>query len=548
MRNEWGRLPFISVAPGTWKDEFTQRALQSELWGITEPDGFSYVARGGRVDEMYFGPANGTNISSSFKVICGSLMNGTITESDGVTGNLHTTVFDHHETNPVSWMKIDGFRIVVGHLDGKISVFSKPENSAGTSSRSWKMKSFHARFNLLSECYSVVKDKAVTVDTQGVCRIFELNSEPGDFLEIPLGRNQNDISCVHYDTLQQNVLLGYQDGRIISIDQSGALVQTFEGHMKPITAIRCEGTLMLALSNSECFRIWSTETARCLCVLTGNIGSVTQFEWGSENGQLVGGSNNGDLHFWNCSKGTQIVNPIWTQVGAHQGKITALSLDRYKVISGGIDGETKIWEVLNGKLLRTLDKKMNKGNKCPNTRGNEEGLIQDLGVEGRRILSITRAGRVRWWFFSGKMRTNLVQQHHQTNNTHADSSAKKKKATLPKDESLQLQVLEGYEEVVQEKAHKAYVSKQLSSNRIEGLSEQEMIQYAMMLSLEEEKKGQQKPKQVPVVQPKTEQVKPKAQSCGKSFAPEASLDYFLLSQMSEELQMSWALKQSVGAS
>lgn len=97
--------------------------------------------------------------------------------------------------------------------------------------------------------------------------------------------------------------------------------------------------------------LWDVESGQARHEYRGHLGAVQALVIDKEGKNIVSGSKDSTINVWDA-------NPPPRQWLAHEDGIESLALapgDRL-LATGGRDGKIKLWEVLTGKLLHTLDK------------------------------------------------------------------------------------------------------------------------------------------------------------------------------------------------
>jgi len=120
-----------------------------------------------------------------------------------------------------------------------------------------------------------------------------------------------------------------------------------DGHDHVVLAICLQGNYLVSASVDRTIRIWSLKTQQLLQpALEGHTGSVraVQFDAAANENVLISGDSEGDVIVWRFSLG----EPIKIIVKAHEGGACAgglcsLHFDRKYLVTGGRQGEIKLW-------------------------------------------------------------------------------------------------------------------------------------------------------------------------------------------------------------
>ncbi|KAI8062254.1 WD40-repeat-containing domain protein [Gongronella butleri] len=204
-----------------------------------------------------------------------------------------------------------------------------------------------------------MKDKRtlVTGSRDFSLRIWDI--EQGKLLHVLLGHQQS-IRCL--DICDNILVSGSYDSTARVWDlTTGRLLHVLSGHQSQIYSIVTDGVKVATGSFATHIRIWSVATGECLAVLHGHTSLVGQLELVSlphtVNGQqewrtaLISGGADGCIRIWDWdAEGFECLQ----RISAHDNSITCIQTDHRWMLSGGNDGRIKLWNPIDGRLIRTL--------------------------------------------------------------------------------------------------------------------------------------------------------------------------------------------------
>jgi len=119
------------------------------------------------------------------------------------------------------------------------------------------------------------------------------------------------------------------------------------GHDTPISAIAWHPNGVYVFSASDetdkTIRMWSIQKGECVRVFVGHAEYISAIEC-APNGKLLASADiGGNIFFWDVDKGTRIKRSR----GHGKGGIPSLSfsVESNVLVSGGLDGTVRVWEV-----------------------------------------------------------------------------------------------------------------------------------------------------------------------------------------------------------
>lgn len=115
-----------------------------------------------------------------------------------------------------------------------------------------------------------------------------------------------------------------------------------DGHTDAVYGVQIQGEHLVSVSADHTTRVWDLRTQRLLYPpLVGHTGSVTalQFDATAHSGMIYTGDTVGNVMVWRFSTG-EAVKMI---TKAHNGTVLSLDFDQRYLVTGGKDGEIKLW-------------------------------------------------------------------------------------------------------------------------------------------------------------------------------------------------------------
>ncbi len=165
------------------------------------------------------------------------------------------------------------------------------------------------------------------------------------------GRHANIITNVIYSPDGQNMASASFDGTIKIWDRYGNEMQTLQGHTKAVMSIAFspDSQRLVSASSDWTVKLWDLATGQELQPFTGSIATVSSMSFCPDDKQrLAAGAWNGVVHIWNGLEGKASLS-----IKAHTKEVlgVAFSADGTRVVSGGHDGNVKLWDAATGKEI-----------------------------------------------------------------------------------------------------------------------------------------------------------------------------------------------------
>ncbi|KAL4215906.1 quinon protein alcohol dehydrogenase-like superfamily [Rhizopus microsporus] len=192
---------------------------------------------------------------------------------------------------------------------------------------------------------------------------------------------------------------------------------------------------------------------------------------------LVTGDDLGVICLWNgdeVSKDGQTIKPIQILSGGHTVAISSIYVDAFKIVTGSDDGWIRMWDPLTGTNIHTL------GNKIP-----KNAPIDRTDVDVMRVKNIwcneyqgvaTIGHQVKTWDFSPRKQL-LNKKQLKPKGKFGNGNARDKYRY-----EIDQEVKDSIKKLEDEKKERQRHEMKLSKLTLEGLSDEEMLHYALMLS------------------------------------------------------------------
>lgn len=163
------------------------------------------------------------------------------------------------------------------------------------------------------------------------------------------GHTHNVLSVCAYNNY---IATGSLDRTIKIWDaNSGALLQTFQGHTRGVWGLRfLSSSIVISGSYDKTIRLWSLRTSMCVRILISHEGPVWAIE--RKGDFLVSGSSDKTAKIWNIRQ----CKLLFSLVG-HNGCVFCVDLDDEckKAFTGSGDRTVRVWEVSSGVCLSSFN-------------------------------------------------------------------------------------------------------------------------------------------------------------------------------------------------
>ena len=139
---------------------------------------------------------------------------------------------------------------------------------------------------------------------------------------------------------------------------TGRELPKLAGHAETVNSIAFNATGVLAsASNDKTIKLWDTTAGaggagRELRTLTGHAGEVHSLTFSSDGARIISGGSDGEIKIWNVADGqaTQTLSGHTALVSS-----LAFSPDGKMLASSSYDKTTRIWDATGGQAIRTLN-------------------------------------------------------------------------------------------------------------------------------------------------------------------------------------------------
>jgi WD40 repeat protein len=325
-------------------------------------------------------------------------------------------------------------------------------------------------------------------------------------MEAPINEARCAVKCISYDDITQQVIVAYSGQTEIYkyCTNTGACVGVFAyGHatganitcmqwdrMPVSTILSLESALRPRPASSNGTRKKISGGIIDLSSTPSSPASSSQPTSGQgtplnakTTRLLVTGDDIGTICLWNgdqVSEDNRTIKPLRVFNDGHISPISSIYVDACKVITGSDDGWIRMWDPLTGININTL------GNKIP-----KNAPVDRTDVDMMRVKNIwcndyqgiaTIGHQVKTWDFSPSNqllmnRRTLKQKGKPSGNAMARDRIRYE---------IDREVKESIKKLETEKMERAREEKQINKFSL-GLTDEEMLDYAMMLSKQEEK-------------------------------------------------------------
>ncbi|CAO3683639.1 unnamed protein product [Rhizopus stolonifer] len=219
---------------------------------------------------------------------------------------------------------------------------------------------------------------------------------------LSLQGHTNGVMCVQFCEISKRVITGSLDKTVkVWSLETGQLLRTLIGHTREVRALQFDDAKLVTGAMDNALKIWNYHTGQCIRTLEGHTGGVLSLHFDSRT--MASGSTDHTVRVWNFDLGecctlvghTQWVNSVriclegkmlisssddasvrlWdlqsrSCVRVFQGHVGQVQMalpsphgfrhrlngspDSPIIISSALDNTIKMWDITNGKCLRTL--------------------------------------------------------------------------------------------------------------------------------------------------------------------------------------------------
>ncbi|KAI8381511.1 WD40-repeat-containing domain protein [Radiomyces spectabilis] len=297
------------------------------------------------------------------------------------------------------------------------------------------------------------------------------------------------VTCIKDDPASSVVIVSYENTRsVYKYDiKTGRLLATF-GHGHTVGTVSCMKWDMAPPKETGSLKPYSKPMAARI----KRQGSTSSFSAPSISPSssaskpsyrnkrlLVTGDTAGTICMWDgdavADRGG-IVKPLKTLYG-HTAAISALYVDACKIVSGADDGWIRIWDPLTGLNINTLGNKIAKH--APVDRS-DVNIMRVKNIWCNDFQGVATIGHdVKSWDFSSDKQLLARRQLRPKSKSSSTLSANVSQY------ELRQELKESKATLQEEKQERDRAAKLLHKLTLGGLSDEEMLEYALMLSKEE---------------------------------------------------------------
>ncbi|QQS05233.1 MAG: metallophosphoesterase [Fibrobacterota bacterium] len=200
-------------------------------------------------------------------------------------------------------------------------------------------------------------------------------------LQCATPRLSHEFNAFSYSPDGTQLATGSSDNTVrIWNSNSGALLQTLEGHSRSVASVRWspDGAFLASGSGDRTIRIWDMNTGELFRILEDGVVSV---DWSPSGDFLAAASPDNGIRIWDVKTGARIRD----LEGQRHVASVAWSSDGLHVASGSGDWTTRIWNTKTGAVLHVLE--------------GHSGTVESVAwsPDGIHLASGSHDGAVRVW-------------------------------------------------------------------------------------------------------------------------------------------------------
>lgn len=535
----FGRLPYRRLSLESWKTEYILRTHLIRKWTKNRGSIISFIPKIGSLESMYVDFEDLSLFVSSNQGLAAKCnpVTGKVDRHLFYSTNELLPV-------PVTASCVKSDRIAWGFHSGFITLLVRTKTSANLASRIKVFSEFHLAPVKIFSMPSNLSEVVLSGAEDGQIKLWDVTtvSCAWTFLGpmahptalkvfregLIAGYSDGTIIIWNFD-IQQILQLNRQrrqDSHFEDrwrqteqeIDQNKRLISP--GFTAPVRSLLYdEETRRVIVAHKDCeeLRKYNVDTGECTAKYVGHVGAVTCVKWdvsysnlnpleqalkprlnkkGSiihlssprASGQntpqltssrstrlLVTGDDLGVVCLWNGSETNQKeVKPLMILSNGHISAISSIYVDACKIVTGSDDGWIRIWDPLTGANIHTL------GNKIP-----RHAPVDRSDMDVMRVKNIwcndyqgvaTIGHQVKTWDFSpGKQLLNRRQLKPKGKATSGNARDRHRY-------EIDREMKDSLRKIESEKMERQQHEQKISKLTMEGLSDEEMLHYALMIS------------------------------------------------------------------
>lgn len=259
--------------------------------------------------------------------------------------------------------------------------------------------------SILSVAISPCGKLLTTVDTSGETQLWQVAN--GKQLLTCKGHT-NWVRAVALSPEGSTLASGSDHAVRLCDAKTGQCLKTLHGHTSQVwsVAFSPEGKTLASGSNDGTVKLWDVRDGKCLKTLPSHAGGVQSLafspiplnppNFGGLRGTLASGSNDGTIKLWDVRDG-KCLKTLQEHTSGVQS--VAFSPDGQTLASGSNDQTVRLWDVRDGKCLRTL-------------RGYTNWVMSlTFSPEGKTLVSGSNDHIVRLWDITTGECLKILQGH-----------------------------------------------------------------------------------------------------------------------------------------
>ncbi|CAI2171106.1 8421_t:CDS:10 [Funneliformis geosporum] len=497
----FGCLPYRRLASDSWKNEYIIRTKLLRKWEIGRGVALSFDPRVGVIHNLYVESVNSW-------MLAGSLEKGMVSRSDPNTGKISKDIIfstQEHVSHSISAMLIDRYRILWGYKSGAVGLTTL--NKQGLNRFFKQFLDFHAGPVSVFAWSNQLTNTVVSGGEDGLVNLWDINS--GRCIE-SLHTDESHGIEKRITTLAWNVknyiIAGTANGTVHIWSLDSTIISSSDNSQRieniphdkivgksgviSLHYVESSNALIVAYEGISEIKQFDLKTLKCICVFEdGHLGNVTctvidiQENKGSSNDGgikplniLASGDSMGVVCLWKIDGDKDGIHKPFRVFEGRLSPITAIHFDAFKIITGSLDGSVIAFDPLTSKEIRILYQRSRRTTN--RTVQAQDGTLAVTCIYSKDYRTVaTIGGQIKTWdFSSGIVKGNKAKTSKKKNTSVSTPKYMKLKDDVR--ESAQIFELEKQE-------YEEHLAKMQEYTPISGLTNEEMLAYALMISKEE---------------------------------------------------------------